>query len=332
MGDCYPSRAHDRLRLVEQSGDFGSVVHRPGCVPPSIRAVARASVFGAIPGVDVGATFATRVEVKAAGLHRHLQAGISGDYAVGADAIIVSGGYADDRDFGDRLIYTGQGGQAAGVQVADQLFTKGNLALARSEESGYPVRVIRGAGGDKQHSPASGYRYDGLFVVVDHWREPSRSGPLNDGPLIWRYVLERADGGSDWGQPAPPEGEDAPGRARSVVQRIVRNSRVTQWVKDAHDNVCQFCGVRLETGAGFYAEGAHVRALGAPHHGPDVTSNVLCLCPNDHVLFDKGALFLAEGKVVRTSDGQVLAALRTVSGHDIDWEHAAYHREHFANL
>lgn len=292
--------------------------------------MAEPSLFGAIPDVEIGATFASREEVRAAGLHRHLQAGISGDYAVGADAIIVSGGYADDRDFGDRIIYTGQGGQEAGVQVADQQLTKGNLGLARSEESGYPVRVIRGAGGDKKYSPSTGYRYDGLFVVVDHWRQSSRRGSAENGPLIWRYVLERADGGSEWRQPAPPDGEEAPGRVRSVVQRIVRNSEVTQWVKNAHDGVCQFCGVRLETAAGFYAEGAHIRALGAPHYGPDVTSNVLCLCPNDHVLFDKGALYLDNGTVVRSSDGALLAPLRTVAAHEVDWAHAAYHREHFA--
>lgn len=294
--------------------------------------MAQPSVFGAIPGVEVGATFATRGQVKAAGLHRHPQAGISGDYAQGADAIVVSGGYPDDRDFGERIVYTGQGGQKNRIQVADQELTKGNLALARSEESGLPVRVIRGAGGDERQSPLAGYRYDGLFVVVDHWREPSRRGEFHDGPLIWRYVLERADGGAEWGDPPPPEGEEVPERTRSVVQRVVRNSKVTQWVKDVHNGVCQFCGIRLTTAAGFYAEGAHIRALGAPHHGPDVTSNVLCLCPNDHVLFDKGELHLAKGRVVRTSDGAVIAELRTVSSHKIDWQYATYHRDHFASM
>lgn len=291
----------------------------------TVHLVADPSVFGAIPGVDLGATFALRKHVKAAGLHRHPQAGISGDPKTGADAIVVSGGYVDDRDFGDVIIYTGQGGRVGKVQVKDQELTRGNLALARSEEAGFPVRVIRGWEGDQQFSPPTGYRYDGLFVVTQHWR-----GKSQDGPLIWRYVLERSDGGARWGNPAPPKGDAVPRYARSVVQRVARNSEVTQWVKGVHDGVCQFCGVRLETAAGYYAEGAHIRALGAPHHGPDVPSNVLCLCPNDHVMFDKGALYLEAGKVRRSSDGAVLSDLRTVSSHKINWDHVAYHREHFA--
>ena len=43
---------------------------------------------------------------------------------------------------------------------------------------------------------------------------------------------------------------------------------------------------------GRYAEGAHIRPLGYPHDGPDVLGNVLCLCPNDHVRFDYGAIWL----------------------------------------
>jgi putative restriction endonuclease len=35
--------------------------------------------------------------------------GISGTRAEGADSIVVSGGYEDDEDFDDELIYTGAG-------------------------------------------------------------------------------------------------------------------------------------------------------------------------------------------------------------------------------
>jgi predicted restriction endonuclease len=30
--------------------------------------------------------------------------------------------------------------------------------------------------------------------------------------------------------------------------------------------------------------------LGSPHSGPDVRENILCVCPNDHVLLDYGAI------------------------------------------
>lgn len=72
--------------------------------------------------------------VLLAGLHRHLQSGISGSYADGADAIVVSGGYAADEDYGDAIVYTGQGGRDPETkkQISDQSFDdSGNLALVR---------------------------------------------------------------------------------------------------------------------------------------------------------------------------------------------------------
>ena len=71
-------------------------------------------------------------------------AGISGSSSEGADAIVLSGGYEDDFDEGDVIVYTGEGGNQQGKQVKDQTFTKGNLALAVSQTKGLPVRVIRG--------------------------------------------------------------------------------------------------------------------------------------------------------------------------------------------
>jgi hypothetical protein len=146
--------------------------------------MAQPSVFGHISQHPVGTSFDSRAAVRQSGLHRHDMAGISGAYDEGADAIIVSGGYGDDVDLGDEIIYTGQGGQENGKQVRDQELTRGNRALVISENLGLPVRVIRGSGGDPQFSPSTGYRYDGLFSVVEHWQESS-----HDGPVIWRYRL-----------------------------------------------------------------------------------------------------------------------------------------------
>ncbi|MGK5112782.1 YDG/SRA domain-containing protein [Geodermatophilus sp. CPCC 205506] len=297
------------------------------------------SVFGEIPGYREGHEFRSRAEVRLAGLHRHNQNGISGNPEEGADAIVVSGGYADD-DQGVRIIYTGEGGQNEDRtrHVEDQQMDGGNLALVRSEERGLPVRVIRGVPRRKRnrsaYTPASGLRYDGLYTVVRHWSEPHP-----DGPLVFRYLLEKADGGTAWearpgaGTTSRPAGDQAPSRTQSVTQRVVRNSAVTQWVKNLHDHTCQVCGIRLEVDGGAYAEGAHIRALGRPHNGPDVIDNVLCLCPNDHVLFDKGAIFIGEDwKVHRTADRSVLASLRTRPGHDVDMAAVAYHRQFFAGV
>ena len=68
-------------------------------------------VFGHINGYPAGSYFGSRAELAEAGVHRHRQAGISGSASKGADSIVLSGGYEDDQDFGDTIIYTGYGGR-----------------------------------------------------------------------------------------------------------------------------------------------------------------------------------------------------------------------------
>lgn len=116
-------------------------------------------VFGNVAGIAEQTVFASRRELHDTGIHRPLQAGISGSAAAGADSIVVSGGYEDDVDYGNEIIYTGQGGNdpGSGRQIADQELIRGNLALARSSETGLPIRVVRGADGDPTYSPGSGY-------------------------------------------------------------------------------------------------------------------------------------------------------------------------------
>ena len=114
--------------------------------------------------------FATRLELSRAGVHRQTQAGIAGSGKEGADSIVLNGGYADDEDYGDLVIYTGEGGQdQKGRQVRDQQLTKGNLALKLSCENELPVRIIRGKNGADAWSPNDGYRYDCLYQVVRYW-------------------------------------------------------------------------------------------------------------------------------------------------------------------
>ena len=86
-------------------------------------------------------------------------AGISGSQGEGADSIVLSGGYEDDEDLGDEVVYTGHGGRDAESrrQVAHQRLTKGNLALAHSSIEGLPVRVVRGANLGSPYAPGSGY-------------------------------------------------------------------------------------------------------------------------------------------------------------------------------
>lgn len=314
------------IAATDFRGDAGAVAEPLRALGFDVIEITSARRFGEIPGVVVGTAFANRIEASIAGVHRPRQAGISGAGNEGADSIVVSGGYVDDEDFGNRIIYTGHGGndQQSGRQIADQVLERGNLALAVSCDQGLPIRVLRGAGGDPAHSPAAGYRYDGLFTVVRYWPETG-----TDGFRIWRFELEQLDE-SPPNRNAAPIGTDQPERRPAAARnQIVRNPQLSAWVKLVHDWTCQFCGDRLSTPAGAYAEAAHVRPLGSPHNGPDQTSNLLCLCPNCHKRLDTFARHIDEHRrVIDTSTGTDCGPLRTHPDHHLDDQHFEYHRTH----
>jgi predicted restriction endonuclease len=292
------------------------------------------SQFGEVAGYPPGSAFASRREVHDAGVHRPLQAGICGRREFGAESIVVSGGYEDDKDYGDLIIYTGHGGQdAAGRQVSDQSYEdSGNAALRTSSLTGVPVRVIRGAHRDSQHAPDSGFRYDGLFRVVDTWQAEGKRGKV-----ICRFRLEaveRPTGDEEtilYTDIVMPSGTKEPGRRATFVQRLVRSTRVADSVKKLYNHTCQICATRLEIAGQGVSEGAHIRALGHGHRGPDEPGNVLCLCPNCHTLFDKGALIIDADFVV-WRNGVRDGSLRRHNDHAIDPAHLTYHRDHYANV
>jgi putative restriction endonuclease len=197
---------------------------------------------------------------------------------------------------------------------------------ARCADEGLPVRLIRGAGGNPTFSPERGFRYDGLYRVDRYWSEAGRSGFT-----IWRYRLTRLADGDLLAASASRSGQEHPARRLgTTLQRVVRNTAVGQVVKALYKHKCQICGLRIMTPAGAYAEAAHIRPLGRPHDGPDVLSNVLCLCPNDHVRFDSGAIYITEElEVVEVRSNTLLSTLRTSEGHSVSKEALRYHRALF---
>lgn len=285
-------------------------------------------VFGEIPGVAVGSSFASREELSRAGVHRPMQAGISGAQDEGADSIVLSGGYEDDEDYGDLIVYTGHGGQdpVSHKQVADQTLTRGNLALAVSMQQGLPVRVIRGAA-HSQFSPQTGYRYDGVFNVERYWHQKGTAGFK-----VWRFSLVQQTSASiiraGGAELTISAGNATPRRVQSAIRRIVRDTLLSGQIKILYDFTCQVCGTRLVGPTGPYAEAAHVRPLGRPHNGPDTADNLICLCPNHHYLFDVGAFGVRDDLSLIGMAGR----LQVVGGHVLNLEHLRYHREHFGSL
>ena len=288
-------------------------------------------IFGEITGVTEGTLFSSYAELNQVKVHTQTQAGISGSQLEGADSIVVSGGYEDDQDFGDEIIYTGHGGRdSSGKQIADQTLTRGNLALAKNEIDNLPVRVIRGAHKGNLFAPEVGYRYDGLYRVESHWIELGKSG-FN----VYRFKLVKQNNS------LPPisvkatqidieqkYGSNNPKRVSSTVQRVIRDSKLGRQLKKLYDYKCQVCELQINTEAGLYAEAAHIKPVGAPHNGPDLLENLLCLCPNHHLMFDKGVFCLDDRFNLIGIDGK----LHLNPKHDISKEFLSYHRSMFGKL
>ncbi|PFH49551.1 hypothetical protein AMATHDRAFT_194786 [Amanita thiersii Skay4041] len=209
-----------RRLLMEKSGWFANIEQE------------RDPKFGPIAGAPIGTKWASRQDLQRSGVHTANFAGISGSASEGAYSIVVSGGYVDDVDNGDTLVYTGTGMgcpcymRGGGKQVKDQSFNhKDNRALQRSCETGRPVRVIRGSNLPSIYAPESGkvcldsmcisyisnfltrYRYDGLYKVDRAYEEKGRHGFK-----VCRYHLSRLPN-----QPALPVRSHLPSTSRRGI-------------------------------------------------------------------------------------------------------------------
>ncbi|MCY4137705.1 MAG: HNH endonuclease [Rhodobacteraceae bacterium] len=72
-----------------------------------------------------------------------------------------------------------------------------------------------------------------------------------------------------------------------------RDRKKAAALRQRYGNICQFCGLKLQVAKDcHYSEAAHIKGLGKPHDGPDKVSNMLVLCPNHHIQFDRGILSL----------------------------------------
>ena len=119
------------------------------------------------------------------------------------------------------------------------------------------------------------------------------------------------------------EDESTTRRAEAFGTRVIRDTKVTAEVKKIYRNKCQICGESIKTKDGWYSEGAHIQGLGTPHSGPDIIENILCLCPNHHVMFDKGGVTINSDFSLNGMDGKLTVS----SEHNIGQKYIEYHRE-----
>lgn len=162
-------------------------------------------IFGHIPGIAPGTTYKDRDDCADSLVHRPRRRGISGSQHDGAWSICLAGGYKENRDQGYTIIYSGEGrGKSSDkkqlskggfpqddTQLGDQEWIRGNEALRTSYHTGKPVRVVRGAGpenyaGNSIYTPVAGYRYDGLYTVID-----CRETKGEEGFMVCVFTLSR---------------------------------------------------------------------------------------------------------------------------------------------
>ncbi|KAF3324912.1 histone-lysine N-methyltransferase, H3 lysine-9 specific SUVH4-like protein [Carex littledalei] len=160
-------------------------------------------VVGLVPGVEVGDEYRYRAELSVLGLHRPPQAGI--DYTMWngihiATSIVASGGYSDDMENENVLIYTGAGGKPTGktghTEPEDQKLKRGNLALKNSIETKTPVRVIHGQSTSNSGKVVMTFTYDGLYRVEKYWREKETYMVKGEPKTVavFKFRLKRLEG------------------------------------------------------------------------------------------------------------------------------------------
>lgn len=183
-------------------------------------------LFGNIPGISVGTTWKTRLACRMDGVHAMLEHGIHGTSADGAYSVVLSAGYADDKDYGLTFVYTGSGGKSAedepsrrnnvgGPQRSHQTVdNQSNQALLMSVNTKRAVRVVRGPNPNSSWAPVKGFRYDGLYIV-----DEKEEVIGEDGFLVIKFKFRRIQG-----QPAL-SGSNKKDRRDRILKQAKRNAR-----------------------------------------------------------------------------------------------------------
>lgn len=103
-------------------------------------------------------------------------------------------------------------------------------------------------------------------------------------------------------------------------------------LKKVYDNECMFCQTKLQVGPNqYYSEAAHIRPLGQPHNGPDRPYNMLILCMNHHLQFDRGMLSVqlsgSSFQIVSAINGDPLSGRVLEPKHELDHNCVAWHHK-----
>jgi hypothetical protein len=74
-------------------------------------------------------------------------------------------------------------------------------------------------------------------------------------------------------------------RIETKIYRVLRDTALALKIKHMHNYSCQICNETITLAGGRrYVEAHHIQPLGTPHDGPDCEENIICVCPNHHVM------------------------------------------------
>lgn len=129
------------------------------------------------------------------------------------------------------------------------------------------------------------------------------------------------------------EEEEPPQTVVSTVVRRIRDTPMSQRLKQKYNHHCQICGKTIIVGVNrCYSEAHHLRPLGKPHYGPDIESNLIVLCPNHHAEFDGKSISINPLTLliehIDSNNDYVNNPLR-LSLHKLDLKFITYHHELF---
>ncbi|KAK2030626.1 YDG/SRA domain-containing protein [Colletotrichum zoysiae] len=141
-------------------------------------------------GLRVGDWFPSQLSALFRGAHGHSNAGIYFQGEEGTFSVIVAGAYKDlDVDSGDTIFYSGSNAHESEDMDNIPPSTEATKALATNWLSGHPVRVLRKAHKESEWAPSHGYRYDGLYEVVE-----KRFAHNDKNGMFEQFELQRLGG------------------------------------------------------------------------------------------------------------------------------------------
>ena len=120
-----------------------------------------------------------------------------------------------------------------------------------------------------------------------------------------------------------------------IFKTITAKKRIRDYneainVKKLYIFKCQVCNQSLQLPTSQYAETAHIKPHGYPHLGSDNSTNMLCLCPNHHKLFDKGGFIITNDYTIKGLKD--FKKLIINPKHKIDPASLEYHRKMFVEF